>query len=110
MDSKILCQDSWHKIAGTRLAATVAHVPWSTPMKITSLFAFAGLLTLTAHARAERPDCGLFPDMHSRLACYDNVSRAPAPDPRETVKPAAEKPKPATTTATARNRKPIRAY
>ncbi|MGY4476102.1 hypothetical protein ACVILL_003516 [Bradyrhizobium sp. USDA 3364] len=35
-------------------------------------------LTLATTARAERPDCGSFPDTRSRLTCYDNVSRAPS--------------------------------
>ncbi|GIQ72091.1 hypothetical protein BraRD5C2_05270 [Bradyrhizobium sp. RD5-C2] len=40
----------------------------------------AAALTLAAPARAERPDCGSFPDTRSRLSCYENVSRAP-PEP-----------------------------
>jgi hypothetical protein len=55
-----------------------------------------GILAATAPAHAERPDCRLFPDMHSRFACYDNVSRAPKPEPEATTKPAAAKAKPAT--------------
>jgi hypothetical protein len=74
-------------------------------MTIKSLLALAGLLALTAHARAEPVDCGLFPDMHSRFACYDNLSRAPKPDPQKTVKPELVKPK----AAIARDRKMIRA-
>jgi hypothetical protein len=70
-------------------------------MRITFLLALAGLLALTAHARAGTVDCGLFPDTHSRFACYDNISRAPKPEPGETLKPAAEKPG----AATARSRK-----
>jgi hypothetical protein len=73
-------------------------------MRITSLLALAGLSALTAHARAGTVDCGLFPDMHSRFACYDNISRAPKPEPAETVKPAAERPK----AATVRSRKMIK--
>ncbi|MGY2811261.1 hypothetical protein [Bradyrhizobium sp. USDA 4506] len=34
-------------------------------------------LTLAPPARAERPDCGSFPDTRSRFTCYENVSRAP---------------------------------
>jgi hypothetical protein len=56
-----------------------------------------------APARAEPVDCGLFPDMHSRFACYDNLSRAPKPDPQKTVKPELVKPK----AAIARDRKTI---
>jgi hypothetical protein len=74
-------------------------------MTIKSLLALAGLLALTAPARAEPVDCGLFPDMHSRFACYDNLSRGPKPDPQKTVKPELVKPK----AAIARNRKMIRA-
>jgi hypothetical protein len=74
-------------------------------MKITSLAGFVVLVVLAAHARAEPVDCGLFPDMHSRFACYDNLSRAPKPDPQKTVKPEPAKPRP----AIARNRKMIRA-
>ena len=72
-------------------------------MTIKSLLALAGLLALTAPARAEPVDCGLFPDMHSRFACYDNLSRAPKPDPQKTVKPEPAKPK----AAIARDRKMI---
>jgi hypothetical protein len=43
--------------------------------------------------------------MHSRFACYDNLSRAPKPDPQKTVKPELVKPK----AAIARDRKMIRA-
>ena len=74
-------------------------------MKITLLLGFAVLMALTARAGAESVDCGLFPDMHSRFACYDNLSRAPKPDPQKTVKPELVKPK----AAIARNRKMIRA-
>ena len=72
-------------------------------MTIKSLLALAGLLALTAPARAEPVDCGLFPDMHSRFACYDSLSRAPKPDPQKTVKPELVKPK----AAIARDRKMI---
>lgn len=74
-------------------------------MRFKSLLALAGLLALTSLAHAGTIDCGLFPDMHSRFACYDNISRAPKPDPGQTVKSAAEKPK----AATVRNRKTTRA-
>ena len=74
-------------------------------MKITPLLGLAVLMVLTARAGAEPVDCGLFPDMHSRFACYDNLSRAPKPDPQKTVKPELVKPK----AATARNQKMIRA-
>jgi hypothetical protein len=68
------------------------------PMRLNAFPVVAGILALTAPADAERPDCGLFPDMHSRFACYDNVSRAPRPDP-EATKPAAAKAKPATSSS-----------
>ncbi|HZE52372.1 MAG TPA: hypothetical protein VE111_03745 [Bradyrhizobium sp.] len=74
-------------------------------MKITLLLGLAVLMALAARAGAEPVDCGLFPDMHSRFACYDNLSRAPKPDPQKTVKPEPVKPK----AATARNQKLIRA-
>jgi hypothetical protein len=74
-------------------------------MKITPLLGLAVLMVLTAGASAESVDCGLFPDMHSRFACYDNLSRAPKPDPQKTVKPEPVNPK----AAIARNRKMIRA-
>ena len=74
-------------------------------MKITPLLGLAVLMALTARARAEPVDCGLFPDMHSRFACYDNLSRGPKPDPQKTMKPELVKPK----AAIARNRKMIRA-
>ena len=74
-------------------------------MKITPLAGFAVLMALTAPARAEPVDCGLVPDMHSRFACYDSLSRAPKPDPQKTVKPELVKPK----AAIARDRKMIRA-
>jgi hypothetical protein len=74
-------------------------------MKITLLLGFAALMALTARAGAEPVDCGLFPNMHSRFACYDNLSRAPKPDPQKTVKPELVKPK----AAIVRNRKMIRA-
>ena len=74
-------------------------------MKITPLLGLAVLMLLTAPARAGSVDCGLFPDMHSRFACYDNLSRAPKPDRQKTVKPEFVKHK----AAIARNRKMIRA-
>ena len=74
-------------------------------MKITPLLGLAVLMVVTAPARAEPVDCGLFPDMHARFACYDNISRAPKPDPQKTVKPEPAKPR----AAIARNRKMIRA-
>jgi hypothetical protein len=46
-----------------------------------------------APAYAGRPDCALFPDDRSRFACYDNVSRAPNPEPERTAKPLISKPK-----------------
>ena len=62
-------------------------------MKLAALLAVAGIFAVTVPAHAERPDCGLFPDMHSRFTCYDNVSRAPKPDPEATAKPNAAKAK-----------------
>ncbi|MGH6709151.1 MAG: hypothetical protein ACREEK_09290 [Bradyrhizobium sp.] len=64
-------------------------------MRLTAFSVVAGILALSAPAHAERPDCSLFHDTQSRFACYDNVSRAPKPDPDATTKPAARA-KPAT--------------
>ena len=66
-------------------------------MKIRCCMAAAALLALAVPAHAERPDCGLFPDMHSRFACYDNVSRAPNPEPEQAAKPSTGKAKAAIT-------------
>jgi hypothetical protein len=74
-------------------------------MKIAPLLGLAVLMAFTARAHAGTVDCGLFPDMHARFACYDNLSRAPKPDPQKAVKPELVKPG----TAIARNRKMIRA-
>jgi hypothetical protein len=56
-------------------------------MRMTMGLAAAAALMLAVPARAERPDCGLFPDTRSRFTCYDNVSRAP-PEPETVAKPA----------------------
>jgi hypothetical protein len=72
-------------------------------MKFATFSLVAGMLAVAPPARAERPDCGLFPDMHSRFACYDNVSRAANPDSGESVKPDTAKTK--TKAAITRNRK-----
>jgi hypothetical protein len=74
-------------------------------MKFATSSLVAGMLAVALPAHAERPDCGLFPDMHSRFACYDNVSRAANPDPGETVKPGTAKTKTKTKAAITRNRK-----
>mgnify|MGYP005815076185 CR=1 FL=1 len=62
-------------------------------MRIALWLAAAGALASVASAHAERPDCGLFPDTRSRFACYDNVSRAPSPEPGRTARPVTSKPK-----------------
>lgn len=62
-------------------------------MKVASLIAFAGLMAPTTLASAELPECNLFPDMQSRFACYDNVSRAPKSEPKTTARIDAAKPK-----------------
>lgn len=62
-------------------------------MRMALWLAAAGSLASAAPAYAERPDCGLFPDAHSRFACYDNVSRAPNPEPERTAKPVTSMPK-----------------
>jgi len=67
------------------------------------------ILMLMGPAHAERPDCALFPDTRSRFACYDNVSRAPSPEPADAAKPALLQPKAATRhryTTPARRRSP----
>jgi hypothetical protein len=74
-------------------------------MTIKPWIGVAGLLAVAMPAHAERPDCALFPDMHSRMACYDNVSRAPPPEPKEAAKPDATKPRTAIKAAIIRNRK-----
>ncbi len=66
-------------------------------MKLAILLVAGAMTAVAAAAHAERPDCGLFPDMHSRFACYDNVSRAPNPDPAESAKPNAARTKAAVT-------------
>ncbi|MGY4316186.1 hypothetical protein ACVWW1_005513 [Bradyrhizobium sp. JR3.5] len=55
-------------------------------MRMALWLAAAGALTLAAPARAERPDCGSFPDTRSRFSCYENVSRAP-PEPGTATHP-----------------------
>jgi len=63
----------------------------SAPTKLTALLVVAGSVAVTVPAHAERPDCGLFPDMHPGFACYDKVSRAPIRRPDESFKPDAAK-------------------
>ncbi|MCA6125795.1 hypothetical protein J6500_28445 [Bradyrhizobium sp. WSM 1704] len=53
-------------------------------MRIAIWLAATAALTFATSLRAERPDCGLFPDTRSRFTCYDNVSRAP-PEPAATA-------------------------
>ena len=55
-------------------------------MRLTIWLAAAATLALATPARAERPDCGVFPDTRSRFTCYENVSRAP-PEPEAIAKP-----------------------
>jgi hypothetical protein len=71
-------------------------------MKIAFVLAFAGLLAFSASTRAERFDCSLFRGAQAQFACYDNLSRAPQAEPRETIKPERVKP----SAAIARHRKP----
>ena len=71
-------------------------------MKIAFLPAFAGLLALSASARAERFDCSLFRGAQAQFACYDNLSRAPKAEPKEAIKLERAKPN----AAAARHRKP----
>lgn len=74
-------------------------------MRDVSFLAFAGLMAFTVPAHAELPDCSTFPGDRQRFACYDAISRAPKPEPREVLKPDAGKPKP---TAAHRSRKALR--
>lgn len=60
-------------------------------MKEAPLLAFVSLVALAAPAHAELPDCATFPNDPARFACYDAISRAPKPQPKETVKPDAGK-------------------
>jgi hypothetical protein len=64
--------------------------------------AFAALVASCASARAERFDCSAFRGAQAQFACYENLSRAPAPESKQTSNPEAVKPK----AATARPRKP----
>jgi len=59
-------------------------------MRTALWLAAAGVLILAAPARAERPDCGSFPDTRSRLSCYENVSRAPTEPATATHPPVAQ--------------------
>jgi hypothetical protein len=65
-------------------------------MSIAPFLAFSGLIILAAPAQAERFDCSGFRNAQAQFACYDNLSRAPSPEPRETLKPYATKPRAAT--------------
>ena len=71
-------------------------------MRATSLLAFGGLIVHAAPAQAERFDCGGFRNVQAQFACYDNLSRAPSPEPGETLKPYTTKPR----AATVRHREP----
>jgi hypothetical protein len=64
-------------------------------MRLTAFLVVAGILAVPASAYAGTPDCATFPGDRAKFACYDNVSRAPKPDP-EATKPAAAKAKPTT--------------
>ena len=64
-------------------------------MRLTAFLVVAGILAVPASATAETPDCATFPGDRAKFACYDNVSRAPKPDP-EATKPTAAKARPAT--------------
>jgi hypothetical protein len=55
-------------------------------MRATSLLAFGGLIVLAAPAQAERFDCSGFRNAQAQFACYDNLSRAPNPEPKGTPK------------------------
>jgi hypothetical protein len=62
-------------------------------MKFAFLFAFVGLLAVTAHAHAEPVvDCGNFPNTQMRMSCWNEISRAENPVPATaTVTPAKPK-------------------
>jgi hypothetical protein len=51
------------------------------PMRLPAFLVVAGILAVPASAYAETPDCATFPGDRAKFACYDNVSRAPKPDP-----------------------------
>jgi len=59
-----------------------AYQSGSAPMRLTGFLVVAGILAVPASATAEAPDCATFPGDRAKFACYDNVSRAPKPDPR----------------------------
>jgi hypothetical protein len=63
-------------------------------MRFTCFLVVAGISAVPASAYSETPDCATFPGDRAKFACYDNVSRAPKPDP-EVAKPNAAKARPA---------------
>jgi hypothetical protein len=65
-------------------------------MRIALWLAAVPILASVAAVHAEWPDCGLFPDDRSRFACYDNVSRAPSPEPEKAATPVRSRHKAAT--------------
>ena len=71
-----------------------AYQSGSAPMRLTGFLVVAGILAVPASATAEAPDCATFPGDRAKFACYDNVSRAPKPDP-EATKPTVAKARPA---------------
>jgi hypothetical protein len=71
----------------------IAARTWSMPMRIVPCLLIAGLVALATPVRAELPDCATFPNDRSRFACYDAISRATKPEPKDTVKANAAKPK-----------------
>lgn len=66
----------------------------SLAVSLATSLVLASLSALATPVRAEVPDCATFPGDRAKFACYDNVSRAPKPDPE--VKPTTAKAKPAT--------------
>src|SRR3954465_11088118 len=80
---------------GPNIRGHLPPVPWSNRMRLAPHFAFAALVSLTAPVRAEPPDCATFPNDRARFACYDAISRAPKPEPKQAVKTDTTKPKPA---------------
>ncbi|MBN8991240.1 MAG: hypothetical protein J0H42_23580 [Rhizobiales bacterium] len=63
-------------------------------MRLAGSLVVAGILAISAPSCAGTPDCATFPGDRAKFACYDNVSRAPKPEP-EAAKPAAAKARPA---------------
>jgi hypothetical protein len=60
---------------------------------VTLTLAFGALVAWGAQARAERFDCSAFRGAQAQFACYENLSRAPAAESKEALRPNVAKPK-----------------